>query len=210
MGSNCRGGCWDSTSPGRPATRRVLRPSSRRSAAPPGYRPRGRSDPRRAPDAAAVMSTGLEAMLGAITRAARERAVSPDPLPIPAQCDPAYDRYAADLRRSALAASTRSYHARCVRRFLRWLPANTADITAVLTQPPAWHTAATQFIAELASCNGPLSTDVQTHRFALADCAQRLGLADTYATVPGRFGWLDDAYAAAAATTSQATATREA
>ena len=154
------------------------------------------------------MSTGLEAMLGAITRAARERAVSPDPLPIPAQCDPAYHRYAADLRRSPLAASTRTAHARCVRRFLRWLPANTADLTAVLTQPPAWHTAATQFITELASRNGPLSTDVQTHRFALADCAQRLGLADTYATVPGRFGWLDDAYAAAAATTSQAPATR--
>jgi hypothetical protein len=156
------------------------------------------------------VSTGPEDILWAITRAARELAVSPDPLPVPAQCHPAYDRYVAELRRSPLAASTRTARARCVRRFLRWLLANTADLTAVLTQPPAWHTATTRFIAELACGNGPFSTDVQAHRFALADCACRLGLADTYVTVPGRFRWIDDAYAAAAATTGQATATREA
>jgi hypothetical protein len=53
--------------------------------------------------------------------------VSPDPLPVPSPCRTAYDQYAADLAASALAATTRTHHARCVRRFLRWLPAHTAD-----------------------------------------------------------------------------------
>ena len=69
--------------------------------------------------------------------------MSPDP--VPAACRAAYQRYAADLARSALAASTRRYHARAVRRFLRWLPGNAADIGAVLSQPAAWNAAVTGF-----------------------------------------------------------------
>ena len=115
--------------------------------------------------------------------------MSPDPLPVPGPCRETYDRYAADLGQSALAASTRTYHARCVRRFLRWLPANSADIGAVLTQPTAWRPAATQFTAELAAAAGALSADVQSHRNALADCARRLGLAEPYVSVPERFRW---------------------
>ena len=135
--------------------------------------------------------------------------MSPHPLPVPAQCQAAYDRYLADLNRSPLAARTRTSRARCVRRFLRWLPANTADITAVLTQPLAWRDAAARFAAELRAGNGPFSTDAQTHQLALADCAQRMGLADSYVTVPARFRWLDDTYAATGGT-GQAPATREA
>jgi hypothetical protein len=138
----------------------------------------------------------------------REPAVSPDPLPVPGPCREAYDRYAANLCQSALAASTRTYHARCVRRFLRWLPGNTADIGAVLTQPQAWHIAATRFTGELAAAAGTLSADVQSHRNALADCARRLGLAAPYVAVPERFCWVHDTYTAAAATTSQSAATR--
>jgi len=134
--------------------------------------------------------------------------VSPAPLPVPGSCREAYDRYTADLGQSALAASTRTYHARCVRRFLRWLPANTADIGAVLTHPAAWETAATRFTSELAAATGTLSPDVQSHRGALADCARRLGLAAPYMAVPERFCWVHDAYAAAAATTGQSAATR--
>ena len=129
-------------------------------------------------------------------------------LPVPGPCRAAYDRYTADLGRSALAASTRKYHARCVRRFLRWLPGNAADIGAVLTQPQAWEMAATRFTGELAAAVGALSPDVQSHRDALADCARRLGLAEPYVSVPERFRWVADAYAAAAATTGQAAATR--
>ncbi len=135
-------------------------------------------------------------------------AVSPDPLPVPGSCRAAYDRYAADLDRSALAAATRTYHARYVRRFLRWLPAGAADIGAVLTQPAAWDAAVTRFTGHLAAANGPLSADLQAHRDALADCARRLGLAQTYVSVPDRFGWVHDAYTAAAATSRQAAATR--
>jgi hypothetical protein len=135
--------------------------------------------------------------------------VSPDPLPVPAQCQAAYDRYLADLSRSPLAARTRASRARCVRRFLRWLPANTADTTAVLTQPQKWRDAVARFAAELRACNGPFSTDAQTHQLALADCAQRMGLADSYVTVPARFRWIDETYAAAGGT-GQAPATREA
>jgi hypothetical protein len=153
---------------------------------------------------------GCDATALASTPGVQERAVSPDPLPIPATCQPAYDRYAADLSRSALAARTQISHARCVRRFLRWLPAHTGDITAVLSQPPAWQAATGRFLADLVSENGPLSTDVQTHRFALADCARRLGLAEAYRTVPERLRWLDDAYTAAAAATGLAAATRAA
>ncbi len=135
--------------------------------------------------------------------------MSPDPLPVPGSCRAAYDRYAADLDRSALAATTRTYHARYVRRFLRWLPGNAADIDAVLSQPTAWDAAVTRFTGQLAAVNGPLSADLQAHRDALADCARRLGLAQPYVSVPDRFGWVHDAYTAAAATTGQATATRD-
>ena len=134
--------------------------------------------------------------------------MSPDPLPVPRSCREVYDRYATDLGHSALAASTRKYQARCVRRFLRWLPANTADIGAVLTQPQAWHTAATRFTSELAVAAGALSPDVQSHRNALADCARRLGLAEPYVAVPAGFRWIHDAYAEATATTGQSAATR--
>ena len=134
--------------------------------------------------------------------------MSPSPLPVPGPCRAAYDRYAADLGGSALAASTRKHHARCVRRFLRWLPASSADIAAVLTQPAAWDRAAARFTRELAAAAGALSPDVQSHRDALADCARRLGLAEPYVSVPERFRWAADAYAAAAATTGHATATR--
>jgi len=134
--------------------------------------------------------------------------VSPDPLPVPGPCRQAYDRYTADLGQSALAASTRTHHARRVRRFLRWLPANTADIAAVLTQPQAWHTAATRFTAELAAAAGTLSTDAQSHRNALADCARRLGLAEPYVAIPERFRRIHDAYTEATATTGQPAATR--
>jgi hypothetical protein len=146
----------------------------------------------------------------ASTPGAQERVVSPDPLPIPAPCQSAYDRYAADLSRSALAARTQLSHARCVRRFLRWLPAHTGDITAVLSQPPAWQAATGRFLAGLVAGNGPLSTDVQTHRFALADCGRRLGLAEAYLTVPERLRCFDDAYTAADATSGLAAATRAA
>jgi hypothetical protein len=134
--------------------------------------------------------------------------VSPDPLSVPASCRAAYQRYAAGLGRSALAARTRAYHARAVRRFLCWLPGNAADIGAVLSQPAAWDAAVTRFIGELAAGNGPLSADLQVHRGALADCACRLGLAQRYVSVPDRFGRIHDAYTAAA-TTTQAAATRD-
>jgi hypothetical protein len=135
--------------------------------------------------------------------------MSPDPLPVPGSCRAAYDRYVADLDRSALAATTRTYHARAVRRFLRWLPGNAADIGAVLSQPAAWDAAVTGFTSALAAANGPLSADLQAHRDALADCARRLGLTSPYVSVPDRFGYLHDAYTAAATTTCQAAATRD-
>ncbi len=78
----------------------------------------------------------------------------------------------------------------------------------MLTQPTAWHTAATQFTAELEAAAGTLSADVQSHRNALADCARRLGLAEPYVAVPERFRWVHDAYAAGAATSGQSEATR--
>ena len=155
------------------------------------------------------MLLGQGAILGVCRCNARARAVSPDPLPVPAQCQPAYDRYVADLDRSPLAASTRASRARCVRRFLRWLPANATDITSVLTEPPAWHDAATRFVTGLHASNGPISTDAQAHRFALADSAQRLGLAETYVSVPTQFRWIDDTYTATVGATGRALATRE-
>jgi hypothetical protein len=134
--------------------------------------------------------------------------VSPRLSHVPACCRAAYDRYIADLDRSALAAATRTYHARCVRRFLRWLVAGAADTGAVLTSPAAWNSAVTRFTGQLSAANGPLSADLHAHRAALADCARRLGLAQPYVSVPSRFGWLNDAYTAAAATTRQSEATR--
>jgi hypothetical protein len=174
----------------------------------PGHEQRARGCQR----AAAVRNPGLfcpPPRRRALGRpAAAGPAVSPDPLPVPASCRAAYQRYAADLGRSALAATTRAYHARAVRRFLRWLPGN-AEAGNVLSHPGAWDAAVTRFLGELADVNGPLSADLQAHRSALADCAVRLGLTQPYVSVPDRFGCLHDAYTAATATTAQATATRD-
>jgi anti-sigma regulatory factor (Ser/Thr protein kinase) len=101
---------------------------------------------------------------------------------------------------SHLAPRTQACRARCVRRFLGWLPGTTHDTDAVLTQPGAWAQAAAQFITTLPACAGTPgfpglpSTSGQFHADALADCARHLGLAPAYQSLPARHRWIHDRY----------------
>jgi hypothetical protein len=73
------------------------------------------------------------------------------------------------------------------------------DIDAALTQPMAWHYAADRFTCELAAAVRPRGPSMRWHRYALADCARRLGLDQPYTSVPGQFQWIYSRYTSATA-----------
>jgi hypothetical protein len=128
---------------------------------------------------------------------------------VPAECATFYARYTAALEASGVAARTVESRARAIRRFLRWLPGNAGDITAVLTQPHAWAQATARFTATLATPSGAPATSAQWHADALADAARRLHLTATYETVPARYQHIHHAYQAALGTLSLSAATAE-
>jgi hypothetical protein len=118
-------------------------------------------------------------------------------------------RYVAALGESGLAVSTCAARARCVRRFLRWLPGHCGDVAGALARPEVWSEAASRFSLGLYPASGVLGTSGQFHADALADCARRLGLAAGYEQVPDRYLQVRDTYAALLAGSQLARATAD-